>query len=417
MSEDTPVGRGGRPLRPGKLPPTLPSKLPSVRRRLVPARRALSGMAGRFASWMDPGRSSSAAVSPVVEDRLAAALEVVAQIEASAEALPVASGPVTFWGRGRVARRPEVHPAVAGLVPRTERDGWAVDGPQIRTLEAATAADLVVMAKFDVHERTKLRAAYGEDGLTLAVQPKSPTGVDGIARIVRAHEVVSQHAPDLMTDVLGYGRLPSGLPFVVERWLDGQPLGSSTELSAAAPEILAGLSAVHRGHGFTRVRLSEHWAPLADRWAKTLATGLVPDDLGAWVGRLIDRDATLRHSWVHGDLVASNVIRTPDRLVLIDWEHSQQAPIMNDAAKLHLFVADPTQLLSTVLDVLDDAGRQGAGAADAFSPAEELALAHAQLISHYPRRSAQLVGHPREGVYDKQVRRQLQRLAEVRDAV
>lgn len=389
---------------------------PSVRRRLVPARRALSGAASRFAAWMDQGPPSPGSGSPVAQDRLAVALEVVAQIEASAEALPQVSGAVRFWGRGRVARRPQVHPAVAGLIPRPERQGWDAEGPEVRELRSATAADLVVMAKFDVHERTKLRAAYGEEGLTLAVQPTSTTGVDGIARIVRAHEVVSRHAPHLMTDVLGHGRLPGGLPFVVERWLDGQPLGSSTELAAAAPEILAGLSAVHRGHGLTPVRLSDHWAPLAERWEQTRATGLIPDDLGAWVERLIARDATLRHSWVHGDLVASNVIRTAERLVLIDWEHSQQAPIMNDAAKLHLFVADPAQLLGRVLDDFADPRGRGSAGGGAYSPAEELALAHAQLISHYPRRSAKLVGHPRAEAYDKQVRRQVERLAEVRVA-
>lgn len=386
----------------------------AVRRRLVPARRRISGLATRFAAWMDPGGAGSGNEAAVAEDRLAAALDVVAQIEAGADVLPVVSGPVTFWGRGRVVRRPEVHPSVAGLVPRPERQGWAQDGPEIRELHAATAADLVVMAKFDVHERTKLRAAYGEEGLTLAAQPRSPTGVDGIARIVRAHDVVSRHAPHLMTAVLAHGRLPGGLPFVVERWLEGQPLSTAAQLSAAAPEILAGFADVHRGHGVTRVGLSSHWGPLPGRWEQTCATGLVPEDLGAWVERLIARDATMRHSWVHGDLVASNVMRTPRGLVLIDWEHSQEAPIMNDAAKLHLFAADPSALLATVLDVYADTGSPGAGA---YTPAEELALAHAQLISHYPRRSTQLVGHPRAGVYDTQVRRQLERLAQVRDAL
>lgn len=385
----------------------------AFRRRLVPARRRISGMATRFAAWMDPGEGRAGAVAVVVEDRLAAALDVVAQIEASAEVLPEAAGPVTFWARGRVARQPDVHPAVAGLIPRPERQGWEQDAPDVRELRLPTAADLVVMAKFDVHERTKLRAAYGEEGLTLAAQPKSPTGADGIARIVRAYEVISRHAPHLMTDVLAYGRLPVGLPFVVERWLEGEPLSTARQLSDAAPEILAGFADVHRGHGTSRVRLSTHWAPLRQRWEQARASGLLPEDLGAWVEQLLARDATMRHSWVHGDLVASNVMRTAQGLVLIDWEHSQEAPIMSDAAKLHLFVADPASLLATVLDVFDDAG----GASDAYSPAEELALAHAQLISHYPRRSAQLVGHPRAGVYDAQVRRQIERLAEVRDAV
>lgn len=387
----------------------------AVGRRLVPARRRISGMANRFASWVDPGTGPAGVRPGVAQDRLAVALDVVAQIEASAEVLPVAPTAVRFWARGRVARRPEVHPSVAGLIPRPERQGWEEGAPEVRELRSATAADLVVMAKFDVHERTKLRAAYGEEGLTLAAQPKSPTGVDGIARIVRAHEVVSRHAPQLMTEVLGYGRLPGGLPFVVERWLEGQPLGSASALSAAAPEILAGLSAVHRGHGTTRVPLSDHWPTLPDLWQQTRVTGIVPDELAGWVEALMARDATLRHSWVHGDLVASNVLRTGGHVTLIDWEHSQEAPLMNDAAKLHLFAADPAAMLTLVLDVLGDPG--GADVGGAYSPAEELALAHARLISHYPRRSASLVGHPRAGVYDAQVRRQVERLAQVRDAV
>lgn len=400
-------------------PPAWGRRVPSaVRRRLVPARRKISGMAGRFAAWMEPGEAPSGAGVATVEDRLVAALEIVAQVEAMSDVLPEASGPVRFWGRGRVARRPEVHPSVASLIPRPERQGWQEGAAEVRELHSSTAADLVVMAKFDVHERTKLRAAYGAEGLTLAAQPKSPTGVDGVARIVRAHEVVSRHAPHLITDVLGHGHLPSGLPFVVERWLEGKTLGSSSALSEAAPEILAGLSAIHRGHGITRVRLFDHWPMLPRRWERTRATGLVPDDLGHWVDQLVTRDATLRHSWIHGDLVASNVMRTGEHVTLIDWKHSQEAPVMNDAAKLHLFAADPAALLDTVLDVFDDTSvHQPSGSGAGYSPAEELALAHAQLISHYPRRSARLVGHPRAGVYDKQVRRQVQRLIEVRDAV
>lgn len=398
-------------MNPGSAARRVAQQVGRVRHRLVPARRVLAGAAGRLTTWGDPGEGS-APTGAADQDRLAAALQIVAQVEASADVLPELAAPVRFWGRGRVVRRPQVSPAVEGLVPRPDRQGWQ-DDAEVRELWSPTAADVVVMAKFDVHERTKLRAAYGEKGLTVAVQPRSPSGVDGIARIVRAHEVVSQHAPWLMAAVLGHGQLPGGLPFVVERWLQGQTLGSAAELSQGAPAILDALSTVHRGHGVTPVRISDHWAPLAGRWDQTRASGLVPEELGRWVAELVARDGTLRHSWVHGDLVASNVLRTEDRLVLIDWEHSQEAPIMNDAAKLHLFAADTEDTLVTVLDAFGGAG----GGAEAYSPAEELALAHAQLISHYPRRSAQLVGHPRAGIYDRQVRRQLERLAQVKAAV
>lgn len=399
-----------------------PSPLHRARRGLARAAARLAARANLEAAGAaiaKAGGGDRRTAAP--EDRLAAALAVVAEAEQVEPALPTAAGPVTFWGRDRVVRRPEVPASVASLIPSPQRGGWAADAEGVREISAAVAADLVVMAKFDVNARTKLRAGYGEARLTLAVQPPSPTGVDGIARALRAHEVVGAHAPSLIAPLRGHGRLSGGLPYLVEDWLDGAALGSDVRLAEAAPEILRGLATVHRGHGVTGVRVGEHWAPLAGRWEETIATGVVDDDLGRWVAALVARDGLLRRSWVHGDLVASNVMRTPTGIVLIDWEHSQEGPIMNDAAKLHLFAADPDRTLEVILDALGDDPTTGAGQVsgagpDHYTPAEELALAHAQLVSLYPRRSAKLVGHPRAGIYEKQVRRQVERLAQVRSA-
>lgn len=109
-------------------------------------------------------------------------------------------------------------------------------------------------------------------------------------------------------------------------------------------------------------------------------------------------------------MVASNVLRGADgRVVLIDWEHSRPAPVMVDGAKLHLFSATPDRTLEQVLTGL----ASGPAAQGASSPAHDLALAHASFISRYPRRRAQLEGHHRLEVYERQVRRQAARLAQV----
>lgn len=388
--------------------------------RFAQARRGMARAVARLAARADRDAARAALEGEIrrdhgTADRLVTALAVVREAEALEPALPTRGEPTDFWARDRVVRRPEVPPVISGLVPAPMRSGWGEGREQVgdvRTLAAAVAAEVVVMGKFDVQARTKLRAGYGEERLTLAAQPPTPTGVDGIARAVQAHAVVGAHAPHLAPALLGHGRLVDGLPYVVERWLEGHPLGSAVQLSEAVAEILAGLAAVHRGHGTTDLRVSTHWPLLQGRWAQTVATGLVPEDLARWVDGLLARDGALRISWTHGDLVASNVMRTPGGIVLIDWEHSGAAPIMNDAAKLHLFTAHPDRTLAATLEALGS----GAGGASRYSPAEELALSHAQLLSLYPRRSAKLVGHPRAEVYEKQVRRQVERLAEVHAA-
>lgn len=334
--------------------------------------------------------------------RVQVALDAVAMIEAIEPSLPTATAPVTLWARGRVARRAEVDPGVATLVPPSQRRGWEPGGDH-RSVEAAVAADVVVLGKFDVGEQPKLRAAYGAGRRTLAARPPSSSGVCGITRTVEALRAVQEHAPGLAPELLGHGRVPDGLPYVVEAWVDGETLRSATALADAAPQILKGLGRLHRGHGVEAVPLTTHWGDgFAERWEATRATGIVPDDLGRWVADLIARDLPLHRSWTHGDLVASNVVRTADGIVLVDWEHSFEAPVMNDGAKLHLFAERPQATMEAVLGALEAAP-------------EELALCHAQLISQYPRRHAALRDHGRAEVYERQVARQLERLQQVRE--
>lgn len=390
----------------------------AVRRLAGRARAALWGRSGGgraatsgAAATAGPGGSGSTATDVVPEDdlgRLREAVAMVAEAERLSPVLTAAPAPVGLLASGRVVRRPHLDAHVAHLVPdRVGRGPWSEQDPGVVPVAAPVAADLVVLGKLDLQRRPKLRAVYAGAARTLVVQPSAPSSGSGVARVLGAHEVVGRHAPHLIAPLLDHGALADGTPYLVEGWVAGTPLGGQRALAAAAPHVLAGLAAVHRGHGTTRVRLSEHWGPaLAGRWEAAVAAGVVPGHLASWVVDLIERDGLLRRSFIHGDLVASNVLQVPDGVVLVDWEHAQEGVLMNDAAKLHLFAADPQGVLDQVLDVLGDADP----AVGAYDPLEELALCHAQLVSLYPARRSRLDGHPRAATYERQVARQVGRL-------
>ncbi|MGO0575835.1 phosphotransferase [Ornithinimicrobium panacihumi] len=382
-----------------------------------PSAQELAHVATRTAPAAD-GAEGAARAEEEALARLEVALDVVARVEALEPSLRTAAGPVPFWARGRVARRPEIKKRVLSAIPRPEREGWGADAPGIRRVDAPVAADAVVLGKFDLGELPKLRAVYAKGRRSLAVRPPRPNGICGITRSVTAYQVVAEHAPGLAPGLLGHGELPEGLRYLVETWVRGQVFGTARELAAAGPEILEGLRQLQQGYGVTWVRLGEQWGQtLAGRWEQVRELDVVLPELGGWVGELIARDGALRSSWVHGDMVASNVVRGRDgKIILVDWEYSTEAPIMVDAAKLHLFSATPEVTLTQILDLLGTDHRT-AGVdcpGGIYLPAEELALCHAQLIGQYPRRRKALAGHRRAEVYERQIRRQVARLEQVR---
>lgn len=334
------------------------------------------------------------------------------RVERADRALPASFRSATYWVRERVVRRPQLPVTAERLIPAPQRSGWGPDADGVQELTARLRADVLVMAKFDIQTAVKLRAAYTHDGLTLAIQPPAATGLNGIQRAVQAHSIVEHHAPGLMPALVSHGELSRGLPYLVERWLDGRSLTSAAQLDEAAPEILAGLSAVHAGYGVRRIPLSaHHQSSRVARWADVLQTGIIPSELGSWVSHLLERNHGLRWSWSHGDMVASNVLRTPTGIALVDWEHSGEWPIMRDAAKLHLYAGDPERTLGLVLSTFHDSASKSS-----YTPAEELALSHMEMLLRYPVRSRKLAGHARSAIYERQVARQVERLAQVRDA-
>lgn len=377
----------------------LGGRVVGLSRRLVAGTRALRGAGGR------PGPAAAAA-------RTRQALSLVRRVERREDALPSAPTPRSFLVHGRAMVAEGGAGAGSELVPHSLRDALRDGGTDLARVRARVAADVLALAKFDLGAEAKLRAHYVERGLTLAAQPAARGSSDGIGNAVAAHQVVARHAPGLGPRLRGHGRI-GRVPYLVEEWVEGTPALTSVGLAELAPQVVEGLARIHEGHGLVHVPLSAAWpAALGERWADTVATGLVPGPVGARVARLVAADREVRVSWTHGDLVASNVLRTPDgSVVLIDWEHARERPVMLDAAKLHLFSATPDRTLEELLDRL---GRPGAPAG-AYPVAEDLALAHVQLLSGYARRLAQLDGHARQEVYARQARRQVERLEQVLD--
>lgn len=343
-------------------------------------------------------------------ERVARALELVARIEAIEEVLPSTGAPRDFLRQGRTVVAADVEAGGSELVPPSVRDTLRSGAPGVHRVTAPVGADVLALAKFDLGDELKLRAHYVGAGLTLAVAPV-PRGrgtSDGVRNAVRAHEVVSAGAPGLCPRLLAHGTVGRGLRYLVEEWLDAAPVLTSDGLAGAVPNVVAGLAKVHRAHGLELVPVGRCWGTgLAKRWDALRAVDLLPAATGERMAALIAQDREVRVSWTHGDLVASNVLRTVGgRVVLVDWEHSGVGVIAQDAAKLHLFSARPEETLDIVLDGWGHGvGPTAAGV--------EVALAHAFLLSRYPARRAALEGHPRARVYERQVRRQVERLEQV----
>lgn len=336
------------------------------------------------------------------------ALRALAEVERREPRLVESREPRSMLATDRVIRTPGLSERLHWMVPAPFR-GWDDDDPTLRTITTKVQADLVVLAKFDLGVSAKLRAAYLGSQAAVAVQPVRPSGECGVTRAVRSHHIVDRHVPQLLPPLLGYGELRGDLRYLIEGWVEGRPLMSSKRLANALPELLDSLRSVQQGHGYGLVRLSRAWPGLDQRWAATREVGLVDEVTGRRIDELLVQDRHLRTSWVHGDLVASNIMLTDTGLVLIDLEHSMIGPTLHDAAKLHIFAARPQETLELVLQTLGK-GHRGS---DTYSARDELALVHAHLLSRYPARTKALEGHPRAEVYERQSQRQVGLLRDV----
>ncbi len=338
-------------------------------------------------------------------DPHAVALEMVRQVERRERPLPTRLVRRVFTAHGRALTAASAPESIASLIPEM------LSEPAGRQhVRAAVAADAVVLAKFGVRGGIKLRAAYAGADLTVAVDGSGDLA--RLERILHSHRVVGAVDPTLIPPLVSSGSLPGGACYVVERWVHGRSVTTGSRLTEAAPEVLRRLRAVHLGHGVEQLPLGAWWDEMRQEWwEETVRAELVPPHVVDAVGALVGHDdRTVATSWCHGDLVASNVIDTDAGHVLIDWERAGVAPVMLDAARLHLFSGDPERTLA-------DIRRQWSWET---GPTEvdlthQLALAHAYQLSAYPLRRAGLATHARAAVYERQARRQVARLAQVLD--
>lgn len=371
-----------------------------------------AGLTRAVARGLIGAAPSSAAHRHHLERRVRAALSRVQVVERRERALPRSHAAREFLAAGRAVVARDLDHSTSELVPPSLRGRLEEGSDDVRLVSAPVAADVLAVAKFDLGQQLKLRAHYVGPRLTLALAPPGRAHRDPVLNSVRAHEVVSRHAPRLVPSLVAHGRVGRQARYLVEEWVDGTPVLTSARLAGAAGQILEDLARVHHGHGVRSMGLRERWGErLVQRWEETCASGVVPAGVGQRIAALMAQDRSLRISWTHGDLVASNVPRTTDgSVVLVDWEHSGVDVLMRDAAKLHLFSGRAEETLDQVLELLAHEPAPGA-----YTAAEELALAHAHLLSGYPARSAALQGHPRATVYERQVLRQVERLERVLD--
>lgn len=330
------------------------------------------------------------------------------ELEARESSLPRAKRPGDFLGLDRAILRPEMDVELASMLPDGLQVPWPVEDSRVARLSAQVAADLLVLAKFDLSQEVKFRAAYASVGRTVAVQPVRSDGTCGVTNAVRSHEIVDRYAPGLMPVLRSHGELRSGLRYLVEDWVDGAPLVTALRMAQELPHLVEGLSQIHQGYGVHATRLTERWRGFGQKWQTVREVGLVPDVMGEQVAALIAADQRLRVSWSHGEFVASNVLGTEEGPVIIDWEHAAERPIMHDAARLHQFTAGKDSLLDLLLAEWGDQVAEGG-----YTPAEELAVMHARFLISAPSRMAELAGHQRQGIYARQVKRQVALLGDV----
>lgn len=301
------------------------------------------------------------------------ALLVVASVERRSRGLPRTWRPRTR----RVSGPTAYAPAVLDHLPPALRPA---DPSSTSRILAPVAADVVRIGKFDVHRQVRARAFYLDSARSVRVQ-----GGKGVPRSVAAHELVDRYARGLAPQLLDHGSFPRGKThYLVEETVEGTRPRGKAEVASTLSEVAARMSAVHAGVGITPQPLSRAASVhLPSLWQQVVRQELIGSQVGAAVERLIARDDLLEISLGHGDVVNSNVLRQGEQVVLIDWEYAGRMPIAFDLAKLHLN-AGPAETATPLLDAA--LGGSVGHTTGHYSLLEQLALAHAQVISRYPAR-------------------------------
>lgn len=277
---------------------------------------------------------------------------------------------------------------------------------------ARVGAESLVVGKFDVKDEVRLRAFYPSMGLTMRYQAGGPRS--GVGRIVRANEAVQAHAPGLMPRVLHHGSIRAGAgEYLVEEVVAGVPVLRS-QLQRLVEPIAARLHLVHLGMGITSRPLMDVVSSyMPSRWATFSRSHAVSAALGRAVSGLIERNDEVELSFIHGDLVGSNILITDaasEAFVIVDWEFFQEWPIAFDLSKIHFGCQD----MARAAKALDRGLRHSVGhAAGQYSFREQLALGHVETLSKHANMLAESERAGRTGALRAGVERRLEALAQL----
>lgn len=339
-------------------------------------------------------------------------MAALAVVEHRSSALPAALRWRSFEVSGATAYQPAARQPAAG----TELPTGIIpsDPPATTPVTAPVRADAVVIGKYDHGRQARMRGFYGEEQVSVRVQAGSrePGRSHGVSRSVRAAELVAAHCPGLAPALRDHGSVFGGrTAYLVEQIVDGAvPVGKDGVL-AALTAVARDLGSVQRAVGLEPRRLSSVLpADFPEHWQAVVEDGLVPPDSAAAVDRLVARDDNLDVSFTHGDLVATNILRVPGGVILVDWEFAGFAPVAFDLAKLHINAGPP----GPAVDLLDRTLKGAVGHRRGhYTLAEQLLLGHVEVISRLERRMSKARRTRRVPQLQRQTRRRVRALGEL----
>jgi hypothetical protein len=312
--------------------------------------------------------------------RRAEALRVVAAAERAAgtHRLPRRS---PFVIAGDAARRLG---ADLDAVPTAARDLAPVPADAHETVATARAA-LVRFGKFDRGGSIRARA-YLPDGTTLKVQTADPDGGRGIANEIRARRRVARLVPGLAPEVHRTGHLRRhGVSWIHEEVVHGRHPAGPADVSAAADRVVGSLARLYAAAGYTTRTVHEALGgDVRERFRTTVEREPDLERFVSYVDRLLADARDLDVSFVHGDLVGSNVFLDDlGGIRLVDWEFARRRPVADDAASLLTQALDKPGAVTLIERHLGD--RVGS-APGTYTLRDQLVLAQVRMLAWYERR-------------------------------
>jgi hypothetical protein len=317
--------------------------------------------------------------------------EDVADAARRAQALRVVAAAERAAGTHRLPRSTRF--VVAGDAAR--RVGADLDAVPAAALAPVTAdahatratarAALVRFGKFDRTGSIRARA-YLPDGTTLKVQTADPDDRRGIGNEIRARRRVARLAPGLAPEVHRTGHLRRhGVSWIHEEVVHGRHPAGPADVSAAADAVVGSLARVYAAAGYTTRNVYEALgSDVRERFHTTVEREPDLERFVSHVERLLADARDLDVSFVHGDLVGSNVFLADSGEVrIVDWEFARRRPVVDDAASLLTQALDKPGAIAVIERHLGDRVGVGPGT---YALRDQLVLAQVRMLARYERR-------------------------------